>query len=499
MATNHRVDVVVIGGGAAGCVVAARLAETASRSVLLLEAGPDRPTDTPKEIRDGWHITREFDWGYTSEPDPRGAVQNLWRNKLLGGTSWVTRFAPRGSPADYDEWARMGNAGWGFEDILPYFRRLEADADFGDRPFHGDAGPIPVDRYLGVEPAEIGTAGIRALEAAGFPVVEDHNRPGAVGAGRMPMTSRDGARVTTADAYLPLGATPSNLTIRPDTHVAEVLFDEADRATGVRLLDGEVVEAGWIVLCAGVYGSPAILMRSGIGPPDHLRSAGVEVQVALPGVGANLADHPAMDIDCGYRGPARPAPVLHHIATFHSAATPADQAPDLMLWMPDPDGSAGGPASFEIGVVLLRPRSRGRVRLRSADPGQPPRVELPNLSDPFDVERLAEGYIRGLEVANRPEIRRRCADPPSPQVGGPKDIPDLVRAERYSLPHVVGTCAMGPRPDDGAVVYASGRVHGTGALTVVDASIMPDVPSGFTHIPTIMLAERLSEELASAV
>jgi choline dehydrogenase len=495
---SQAADVVVVGGGAAGCVVAARLAEAGSRSVLLLEAGPDRRLDAPPEIRDGWHITREFDWGFTSEPDVRGAVQNLWRNKLVGGTSWVTRFAPRGSPADYDDWAARGNAGWGFEDVLPYFKRLEHDADYGDQPYHGDRGPMPVRRYLDVEPTAMGEAGLQALAAAGFPPVEDHNRPGAVGAGRMPMTSRDGGRVTTADAYLPVGATPTNLTIRPGAAVAEVLLDHANRALGVCLLDGEVVEAGSVVLCAGVYGSPPILMRSGIGPAEHLRAVGVAVRVDLPGVGANLADHPAVKIDCGYEGNGRSAPVLHTIATFHSASARSEQAPDLMLWMPDPDGSGNAGASFEIGVVLMKPHSRGTVRLRSPDPAEPPVVHLPSLSDPRDLERLAEGYVRGLEVANRPEIRRLCTDAPAPEARNADAARDVVRSDRYSLPHVVGTCAMGLRADQGAVVDPSGRVFGTKGLSVVDASIMPDAPSGFTHIPTIMIAERLSERFDGA-
>jgi choline dehydrogenase len=217
----------------------------------------------------------------------------------------------------------------------------------------------------------------------------------------------------------------------------------------------------------------------------------------LPGVGANLADHPAVDIDCGYQGPGRTAPVLHTIATFHSSSASNAEAPDLMLWMPDPDRSTGGLASYEIGVVLMKPRSRGSVRLRSSDPAEPPHVELPSLTDPSDPERLAEGYLRGLEVANQPELRRLCAEAPSPEARARKAVRDVVHADHYSIPHVVGTCAMGPRPEDGAVVDASGRVHGTEALSVVDASIMPDVPSGFTHMPTIMIAERLSERIAS--
>jgi choline dehydrogenase len=485
-------DVVIVGGGAAGCVVSARLADSASQSVLLLEAGPDLRAKLPDELRDGWRMTEEFDWGYASEPDARGEVEDLRRGKLLGGTSWVTRFAPRGSPADYDEWVALGNPGWGFDDLLPDFTRLEADADFGDQSWHGDRGPMPVSRYPGLALTEIAAAGLQALEAAGFPIVDDHNRPGAVGAGRMPMSSREGIRVTTADAYLPIGSMPPNLTVRSNAQVAEVVFD-GTRATGVSLVDGRVIEAGWVVLCAGTYGSPPILMRSGIGPADHLRSVEIPVRVNLPGVGANLADHAGVDVDCGFRGSAR-APILHLLATFHSASRSSEDAPDLMLWLSDPRGD---PPIFEIDVGLLKPRSRGTVRLHSADPVDPPRIELPNRRDPSDVERLCEGYRRALEVASRPEIRRLCADPPPPEPRADDELRALIRAEGYSFPHVVGTCSMGPRPDDGAVVDASGRVHGTERLSVIDASIMPTVPSGFTHIPTVMLAERLSREIAS--
>jgi choline dehydrogenase len=485
-------DVVVVGGGAAGCVVAARLAASGSRSVLLLEAGPDLRASLPRAFRDGWHIPQGLDWGYATEPDVRGEAEDLRRGKLLGGTSWMTRFALRGSTADYDAWAALGNPGWGFEDVLPYFTGLEADADFGDQPWHGDRGPLPICRYLDVELSDIASAGLQALETIGFPPVLDHNRPGAVGVGRMPMSSVGGLRVTTADAFLQAGDLRSNLTIQADAHVAEVLFDEV-RATGVRLVFGDVVCAGEVVLCAGTYGSPTILMRSGIGPAEHLRSLGIPVRVDLPGVGANLADHAGVDIDCGYRGEARHAPILHVIATFNSAAS-SGGAPDLMLWLSDPRGD---PPIFEIDVVLLTPRSRGIVRLRSADPTAAPRIELPDRNDAIDVERLAEGLRCGLEVANRPEIRRLCTALPSPTAGAIGELRTVVREESYSLPHVVGTCAMGPDPDGGAVVDAAGRVHGTARLSIADASIIPNAPSAFTHLPTIMLAERISELLAA--
>jgi choline dehydrogenase len=495
MAGAEAFDVVVVGGGAAGCVVAARLAESASRSVALLEAGPDLRSKVPDDLRDGWRLSHGFDWGYRSEPDERGLTEDLRRGRLVGGTSWLTRFALRGSPADYDDWAARGNAGWGFDHVLPFFVRLESDLDFAAEAWHGDRGPVPITRYPDLALTEIGAAGLSALEAVGFPVVDDHNRPGAVGAGRMPMSSREGARVTAADAYLPVGGTPPNLTIRADASVAEIELDGTS-ASGVRLLDGTTIGAGTVVLCAGTYGSPPILMRSGIGPAEHLRSMRIPVRLDLPGVGESLADHAGVDIDCGYRELSRPAPILHLAATFHSAKVSSHEAPDLMLWLSDPRGD---PPIFEIDVVLLRPRSRGIVRLRSAGPADLPWIALPGVRDPSDVERLAEGYLRGLEVASRPEIRRLCADRPSPETQGNGSLQDVIRANAYSFPHVVGTCSMGPRPEDGAVVDAAGRVHGADRLFVVDASIVPNGPSAFTHLPTLMLAERLSEQIAADV
>jgi choline dehydrogenase len=483
-------DALVVGGGAAGCVVAARLAERSSRRVLLVEAGPDSRADLPDDFRDGWDINREdFDWGYASEAGARG-IQPVRRKKLLGGTSWLTRFTPRGSPADYDAWESSGNPGWGWDDVLPYFVRLEADDDFGHEPWHGDRGPMPSRRYLELPYTDALAAGVSTLEDLGFRAVDDHNRPGAGGVGRMPMNSLGGVRVTTADAYLPLGSTSANLTIRPGAEVAEVIF-EGNRARGVLLIDGTTIEAGQVVLCTGVYGSPVILMRSGVGPADHLRSLDIPVRVELKGVGANLADHPSVEVDFGYQGPGRSAPLLHAIATFRSTGTSGEEPPDLMFWLSDPSGE---PAEFGIGVVLLKPRSRGFVQLRSRDPREPPVIALPRLDEPSDGARLAEGYRRAVEVANHDEARRLC----SRELSQPSDdeLRELIQTEAYSTPHTVGTCSMGPTPERGAVVDADGRVHGVEGLTVADASIMPDVPSGFTHLPTIMVAERLAGRVA---
>ena len=480
-------DCIVVGGGAAGCVLARRLGETGARSVLLIEAGPDRRADTPPEWRDGWTLPTVLDWGFTREPVADGTPTPLRRGRLLGGTSWLTRFAVRGSPADFDAWAADGNPGWAFEEVLPAFRRVETDLDFGEEPWHGDAGPVPITRYPGMVPSVIHAAALEAFAAAGFPSVADHNRPGAVGAGPMPMSSRDGIRTTSVDAYLPPDVPVPGLAIRADAPVASVMLANG-RASGVRLADGTTIEADRIVLAAGTYGSPTILLRSGIGPSDHLRDIGIPVRVELPGVGSNLADHPGVDLDSGWRGTAGGGPVLHTIATFRSAGTPSDAAPDLMFWVSDPDGAEPG---FYLDPILLKPVARGSVRLRSTDPSDPPRIRLPDVREPRDTDRLVEGYRVGLALARSRAIRSRSSD-------GPPNVPDddaglrrHVIENAYSIPHVVGTCAMGPSPEAGGVVDALGRVHGVDGLHVIDASIIPDAPSGFPHLITLMLAEHL--------
>ena len=309
-------EVVVVGGGAAGCVVAARLAEPATRSVLLLEAGPDRRSDLPRDLRDGWTIEREtFDWGFVSSaPKP----QPVRRKRIVGGTSWLTRFTPRGAPADYDGWAARGLTGWAWESVLPYFVRLESDLDFGSRPWHGDTGPIPSSRQLHLDFTDVGHAALEALDAGGFPWVDDHNEPGAVGAGRMPMNVRDGRRVTTADAYLSPDRTPSNLTVRGDALVDRVMFD-GTRAVGVLLADGSVHRGRpcrAVLRCLRQSGDPAPLRHR---PPGALAD--------MPGVGANLTDHP-WSLSPGSTRRTSRARLCPRPAT---AGRLVEETPDLML------------------------------------------------------------------------------------------------------------------------------------------------------------------------
>jgi choline dehydrogenase len=492
---QSRFDVVIVGGGAAGCALAARTASAAPDArVVLLEAGPDVRAELPDGVRNGWGMLPrdQLDWGYASEPGWFGDPRKVRRVKALGGTSSITRFAVRGAPADYDEWVTLGNAGWGWDDDLPWFRRLERDLEFGDRPWHGAGGPIPVTRYPDIAEMEIHSAAIDAVAATGIERVADHNRPGAVGVGRMPMHSIDGVRVTAADAYLPTNDTPANLVIRTGAEVDRVAFD-GDRATGVRLVDGSVIEAGVVVLCAGTYGSPVVTLRSGIGPAAELAALGIEPRVELSGVGRNLSDHPAASIESTYVGPYRAAPLVHTIATFHSVTAAAGSPPDLMFWLTDPDAPEN-PPQWAIEVVLLKPRCRGRVTLRSGDPGQAPRIELPDPHDPADLERLIEGVRRADAVIGDLARRGLVTGPPS---RGRDAVVAAIEGGYYSIPHVVGTCAMGPSPADGAVVDADARVHGTRGLHIVDASIIPAEPSGFTLLPTIMLAERMAPVIAA--
>lgn len=491
-------NVIVIGAGSAGCVVATRLAQRGA-SVLLLEAGTDYPSlaDLPADIADGRMPAFSHDWGYRSAPGRVGRELPLPRGRLVGGCSATNAcFALRGSPADYDRWAELGNERWSFADCLPTFRAVETDADFGEASWHGASGPLPIRRYQESERNAFQQGLIEAAVRSGHPFVEDHNAPGAVGVGPTPVNAVDGTRISAALAYLgPVRGLP-NLTIRSGATVDRVEL-RSRRAVGVRLtLPAETIGADLIVLAAGTYASPALLMRSGIGPAHDLKALGAQCHLDLPAVGQNLADHPWLPVPLAVTVPTG-GPGFQTVLTWHSAGAGASDPPDLQIFAQGPFDNEGR-AIASLCAALLKPHARGRVALRSLDPAVPPMIDLGLLTDDRDLRRLMEGLRHAHRLLALPEFDAVSAAADRHTSGlAEDDLRAQIWANVRTYHHPTGTCAMGPDPRQ-AVVDSRGRVHGTERLIVADASIMPEIPSANTNVPTLMLAERIAGGLSQA-
>jgi choline dehydrogenase len=498
------VDVVVVGGGAAGAVVAARASENADLEVMLVEAGPDYEAASalPEDLVDGHQNSLvDHDWHLSHAPVPGGREVAFPRGRVVGGSTAVnTTIALRGIPDDYDHWAALGNPRWCWDEVLPAFRRLERDLDYGTHPHHGDAGPITIRRWRPDELVPTQAAFIEAARAVGHPHCDDVNRPDAEGVGVMAMNKLGRLRISTAIGYLAPARYRENLTITPDTVAVRVVVDGGLRATAVEVEgpggERRTIGARLVVLAAGAIHTPGILVRSGIGDPDELAGLGVEPIAAVPGVGANLSDHPALLVAMTARAPEHVAPGLPLVQTISRYTTPGSERElDVNIELITRVPRRSGPPAFGLAASLEWVEGRGRVRQTSADPRSAPSIESGFGTNDRDVARNVAALQDALELARHPALAGLADDVvfPDPARCSTGELTTLARRASGSGYHPVGTARMGPEGDGRAVVDQFGRCHAVDGLVVADASIMPTVPRANTNLTSIMIGERIGE------
>ena len=494
-------DLVVVGGGTAGCVIAARASEDPRRRVLLLEAGPD-PLPVPDLVSDP---RRQGELVRTSDlvrrypvTRPDGSSFELYSGRIMGGSSAVNNCAiARPLGLDFESWERFGGPDWSYRSLLPVMRRIEHDEDFGASELHGADGPLRLHRDFKLDdPADPPVAAmIEAAGRVGLPRCEDLNVTDPLGICASPYNLVNGARQSAADAYLAPARSRPNLEIRAGTLVERLLL-AGDSVTGVEVRSErgtEVISGDRVVLCAGVYHTPQILMLSGIGPPAAPEAPGIAVRHALPGVGEHYQDHAVVDMAFGpgpdleerYRMPkirivARSRPELDH--------------PDLHLLVRSPMRRPEGTV-LAVSVRLLDHRSTGRVALASADPGELPLVDHGLLTDANDRAALHDGMRLVQTLVTTPPLDRFYGPLLSPEPG--VDWSDHIMGTFNCYHHGVGTCRIGPDDDPGAVVDGRLRVRGIENLWIADASVLPSIPRANTNLAAFLVGEIGAGQIAA--
>jgi len=525
-------DYLVVGAGAAGCVVAARLSENPANRVMLVEAGTARRKLVNRVPATAFlaSMVEGTNWNFTSEPVPGLDGRRLvWsQGRMVGGSSSINGMLwMRGCPSDYDTWRQAGCPGWSYEDVLPVFRRIES-SDRGDDALHGSSGPVPI-RRSGLD-LPVSDLFLDAIAGAGLPLVDDVNAVVHEGFGRFDLNIRDGRRAGAAESYLDPARDRANLRVLSDAPVLRLLF-EGDRVVGAATRHGgverRIAAAREVILCCGAVKTPQLLLLSGLGPAQELRSAGISVQRDIHGIGRNLHNHPAFALTYALREPISAyrymSPLRGALAALRYATTrggplaesyvalgglfrsdPSRDGPDLMV-VAFPGlvkrAEVGARLSdvierrhgFTVQVSLARQGSRGVVRLRSSDPAAPPVIEPNYYDDPADMTAMVAG-VRTIRAAfRRPEVARHILTPLQPDVPdeSPATLEAAIRTAGGTFYHPGGTCRMGQDP--AAVVDARLRFRGVAGLRIADASVVPHPLSASMHAPSLMIGERAAD------